>query len=61
MSFDSFILWLSQEPCLPPEEFESLFITLFMRVCQTSVELGAKERHTESAQIAFQPEEPSKK
>lgn len=44
MSFDSFVIWLSMEPCPEPERYLDYFVGAFRSVCGRSVELIGAER-----------------
>lgn len=61
MSFDAFVLWLSREPCLSPEEFLALFRGLFLKVAKTSCELITRSPAEPKQTVSFNPPEPSKK
>lgn len=61
MSFDAFVLWLSCEPCMPPEDFLALFRDLFLKAAKTSVELISRSPAGLKKAVSFHPTEPSKK
>lgn len=61
MAFDSFILWLSKEPCLPPEEFNALFRQMFLNNANTMLRLLTRPPMEKTGRKEFKPPEPSKK
>lgn len=61
MTFDAFVNWLSEDPCLPPEAFAERFTTAFQKASGISVELLTRAPGSTEAPVAFEPDEPSKK
>lgn len=61
MSFDAFILWLSEKPCLPPEEFTALFRQMFLNNANTMIRLLTRPSMEKNGCKEFHPPEPSKK
>lgn len=61
MTFDAFVNWLSEDPCLPPEAFAEQFTTAFQKASGISVELLTRAPGSTEAPVAFEPDEPSKK
>lgn len=61
MTFDAFVNWLSEDPCLPPEAFAERFTTAFQKASAISVELLTRAPGSTEAPVAFEPDEPSKK
>ena len=61
MAFDLFVLWLSEETPMPPEEFVKLFRDLFHRTALTHCRLLAREPQKKENFVPYEPVEPSRK
>lgn len=61
MTFDAFVLWLSQEPCMTPEAFMELFSSLYLKNARTSIELITRHPLEPKNAVVFTPSEPAKK
>jgi len=61
MAFDSFVIWLSAEPCMPPDEFVALFRQLFSKNAETQLRLLTRPPMERAEPKDYVPQEPAKK
>lgn len=61
MAFDLFVLWLSEEPPRPPEDFVRLFREMFHRTALVHCRLLEREPRKKEGPVPFFPDEPSRK
>ena len=61
IAFDSFVIWLSSEPCMTPEEFVKHFRDLFYKPAVVSCALIEREPPGREKYVQFAVKEPAKK
>ena len=61
MGFDLFVLWLSEEQPMPPEDFVQLFRDLYYRPSKRNVQLLERQPQGREGFVPYEPVEPSRK